>query len=795
LKTKLLLPSRTIHNVPAPVYALVAALLLACVLATTACSNTMQSMASGSAKGNAAARIALSPGSSSVPSGGTLQFTALVEDTRDTGVRWSTSIGTISDKGLFTAPRVTSSQTVVVVATSTADPTSHATVSTTVVAPQQLKILTSSLAAGVSGLLYDAAVAGAGGATPYQWTITSGALPTGLQLNASTGVIFGVPSQEGTFPFTISLKDAAANRTTQALTLAVSSSSTGSNFDGPAELPRVYLSTALANTPAPGKVTQVNAGGDFQAALNNANCGDTIQLQAGSTFSGVFKFPNKSCDDAHWIIVRTNAPDSSLPPEGTRITPCFAGTASLPGRPAFPCASPHSVLAKLIFVNKTGFGPVVFNSGANHYRLIGLEVTRSTGTGYISELITPDVAAPADHIVLDRLWVHGTAHEETARGIYVAGLVSVAIVDSYFTDFHCVSLTGSCTDAQAIGGGGGNFPAGPMKIVNNFLEASGENVILGGGAATTTPTDIEIRQNHLFKPMTWMVGQPGFVGGVDGNPFIVKNHFELKNAQRVLFEGNIAENTWGGFSQTGYSILLTPKSQASRGKSVCPTCLVTDVTIRYNKISHTAAGMTIATVVSDAGGAAAAGARYSIHDITFDDINAATYRGGGPLFLVMNGWSANVLNNVNINHVTGFGDESHPLLSIGNQMTLPKMSGFTFINNLVLAGARPVWSSGGGITNCAFYDIPITTITSCFASYSFVNNGIIGSPSNYPPSMWPTGNFFPTDPVTVQFVNFNNGNGGDYRLSAASPYKNAGTDHKDLGADINALDTATAATR
>jgi len=774
---------------------MVVGLLLASVLGMTACSSTMQSMASPNSTGNAAARIALSPGSSSVPSGGSLQFTALVEDSHNTGVRWSASIGTISDKGLFTAPTVTSSQNVVVVATSTADPTSHATVSTTVLAPQPLKILTSSLAAGVSGLLYDAALAGGGGSTPYQWTIATGALPKGLQLNASTGMISGTPGQAGTFPFTISVKDAAANQVTQVLTLVVSSSSSASNFDGPAELPRVYLSTALANTPAPGKVTQVNAGGDFQAALNNASCGDTIELQAGATFSGVFKFPNKSCDNAHWIIVRTSTPDSSLPPEGTRITPCFAGTASLPGRPAFPCASPRNVLAKLIFVNKTGFGPVVFTSGANHYRLIGLEVTRSTGTGYISELITPDVAAPADHIVLDRLWVHGTAHEETARGVYVAGLVSVAIVDSFFTDFHCVSLTGTCTDAQAIGGGGGNFPSGPIKIVNNFLEGAAENISLGGGAATTTPADIEIRQNHLFKPMTWMVGQPGFVGGVDGNPFIVKNHFELKNAQRVLFEGNIAENTWGGFSQTGYSLLLTPKNQSSGGKNVCPTCLVTDVTIRYNKISHAAAGMQIATVLSDSGGAAAAGARYSIHDITFDDINAAAYRGGGPLFSVMNGWSANVLNNVSISHVTGFGDDTNPLLTIGNVASLPKMSGFTFINNLVLAGARPVWSSGGGITNCAYYDIPITTINSCFASYSFVNNGIIGSPSTYPASKWPQGNFFPTDPVTVQFVNYNDGNGGDYHLSASSPYKNAGTDHKDLGADINALDTATAATR
>src|SRR5207302_2832353 len=119
----------------------------------------------------------------------------------------------------------------------------------------------------------------------------------------------------------------------------------------------------------------------------------------------------------------------------------------------------------------------------------------------------------AHHIILDRLWVHGTTHEETARGFYIARVTSAAVVDSFFSDFHCVARTGSCLDSQAISGGGGNNPAGPFKINNNFLEAAGENIEFGGGAATTTPADIEIRQNYLYKPMTWMAGHPGFVGG------------------------------------------------------------------------------------------------------------------------------------------------------------------------------------------------------------------------------------------------------------------------------------------
>src|SRR4029077_4399989 len=54
-----------------------------------------------------------------------------------------------------------------------------------------------------------------------------------------------------------------------------------------------------------GKTWPVNAGGNLQAALDNAKLGDTIVLQAGATFTGPFKLPNKTAGSG-WIYVVSN---------------------------------------------------------------------------------------------------------------------------------------------------------------------------------------------------------------------------------------------------------------------------------------------------------------------------------------------------------------------------------------------------------------------------------------------------------------------------------------------------------
>ena len=741
---------------------------------------------SGSSGGNV--KVSVSPASATLLSNQKQQFTATVSGTSNTGVIWSATAGSVNASGLYTAPAVNSQTNVVVTATSNADSSKLASAAVTVDPEnsQSLKITTGSLPQGQQGDTYSEVFTATGGATPYSWSISAGYPLAGITMNAN-GDFAGMPTATGTFDFTVTVTDATNKTATGNFSVTVV---TGGNFDGPAELPRVTVPSAMSDTPAPGAVITVDAGGDLQSALNNARCGDVIELQAGATFTGRFVVPAKNCDINHWIIVRTSSPDSALPAEGQRSTPCYAGVASLPGRPQYSCANPTNVMAK-VQMQTSGNGPFQIAAGANYYRFIGLEVTRLAGIEGSAQLIVGQ--GTADHLVFDRSWLHGNPQDETRDGVNLSGMTNVAVVDSYFSDFHCIAISGVCTDAHAVSGGVSDTQDGPFKIQDNFLEASGEAILFGGGAATLTPTDIEILDNHFWKPWQWMPGNPNFIGGPDGHPFIVKNHFELKNAVRVLVEANLMENNWGGFSQSGYSILLTPKNQNTKsGSFVCPLCQVTDVTIRYVHISHAAGGIVMATAVDTAhGDPALAGARWSIHDVVIDALSKK-YGGHGTVFEIMNAWPKNALNNVTINHITAFPDPAGIMMTMGNLAQNAPMYGLVFTNNLVTISQYPVWDAIGSSGSCAHADVPVTSIANCFTTYTFSNNALVDVPKAFPASKWPDGNFFPGTVNEVGFVNFNNGNGTNYELQPNSPYKNKGTDGKDLGADIVGLNAALA---
>jgi len=83
------------------------------------------------------------------------------------------------------------------------------------------------LPAGQVGVAYSQTATASGGTAPYTFSISAGALPTGITLNASTGMISGTPTVASTYSFTVRAADSSTGTGapyvgTQAYSLAIS---------------------------------------------------------------------------------------------------------------------------------------------------------------------------------------------------------------------------------------------------------------------------------------------------------------------------------------------------------------------------------------------------------------------------------------------------------------------------------------------------------------------------------------------------------------------------------------------
>ena len=322
------------------------------------------------------------------------------------------------------------------------------------------------------------------------------------------------------------------------------------------QLPLTYIDTTFS--PPTGVTRPAHTSAQFTSALNSANPGDTIVLDAGVTYQGNFTLPAKSNPNNQWIYIVGSAL-ASLPAPGTRVNPT-TDAAKMP---------------KIVTPN-TSFA-IKIAAGGNYYRLVGLEFT-STSTSY-SQYLVYGGSVPGqplvDSITVDRCYLHGSPTRDVRQGVTANGS-NFAVIDSYISDIHQ-----STNDSQAILAY--NSP-GPIKIVNNYLEATGENIMFGGAGGLNNPwvpSDIEIRNNYLFKPLSWAkVG----VTIPPNNKWAVKNHLEFKSARRVLVDGNVMENVWVS-AQMGFSLMLTPRTNSSGLMAV-----VDDITISNNVLKNVSSG-------------------------------------------------------------------------------------------------------------------------------------------------------------------------------------------------------------
>jgi len=85
----------------------------------------------------------------------------------------------------------------------------------------ELAILTISLPKSFVGTSYHQQLEAGGGVAPYTWRVFSGTLPQGLILNGNSGIIEGTPQAEGTFSFTVEVRDATDTTRTRDFTIQV----------------------------------------------------------------------------------------------------------------------------------------------------------------------------------------------------------------------------------------------------------------------------------------------------------------------------------------------------------------------------------------------------------------------------------------------------------------------------------------------------------------------------------------------------------------------------------------------
>ncbi len=110
----------------------------------------------------------------------------------------------------------------------------------------QPQITTSSLPTDTVGKAYSATLSATGGVAPYVWSIAYGALPGGLSLSSSSGVISGTPTAGGTAEFTVEVTDANGNIGAAALSISIGNPcSAQPTFSTPAPGGPTITSTAL----------------------------------------------------------------------------------------------------------------------------------------------------------------------------------------------------------------------------------------------------------------------------------------------------------------------------------------------------------------------------------------------------------------------------------------------------------------------------------------------------------------------------------------------------------------------
>ena len=189
-----------------------------------------------------------------------------------TGATSATYIPVVSDEGKYIRVEAT--------ATNSLGSNVVTSIPTLVINPEIIYSTPNSGLSGTANASFVLTVAAAGGVSPYTYSISSGALPTGLSLDPTTGQLAGTPSTSGTFTFGVRATDANSAFKVVNVTLTIASASqasSGGSTGGSS------VSPSPAATPTVSCDATCQAAKDARAAADKAAADATAKAKADAT--------------------------------------------------------------------------------------------------------------------------------------------------------------------------------------------------------------------------------------------------------------------------------------------------------------------------------------------------------------------------------------------------------------------------------------------------------------------------------------------------------------------------------
>jgi len=216
------------------------------------------------------------------------------------GLTWSLNAGSLpaglslaSGGSITGTPTAAGTSNFTVKATDTV--TASATKALSIVVNAAISITTSSLPADTVSVAYNQTLSATGGTGALSWSVSSGALPTGLSLNSSTGAITGTPSSAGTANFTVTAADTLSATGTKALSIVINAVPSITTSSLPGGTVGAAYNQTLASTGGTSPVTWSLQSGSLPAGLSLA--GSTGAITGTPTASGTSNFTAKVTDN------------------------------------------------------------------------------------------------------------------------------------------------------------------------------------------------------------------------------------------------------------------------------------------------------------------------------------------------------------------------------------------------------------------------------------------------------------------------------------------------------------------